>query len=233
MLLTLALQSALRYYSLQDWDSAFGLGSALMRDAEALQLPLPSAGATPSAAAQALRTQAARLRELEEQAAELRHSRDSAAAGARAALVSAASAAAVLPIISRKHAQFHLEIFNISHVGDSSPCENSAISNVFYVTDAVDQSSAALEGSASYHCSFSVYARYRMCYCVLVLTVQHLSYIHYNALRTASRLHRQQQALAAARMPAEAVQQPHVCRAKSMPKPLLLCVSSMILHCSR
>eukprot|EP00953_Heterococcus_sp_UTEX-ZZ885_P029517 15662-Heterococcus_DN1.PRE.1 len=87
MLLTLALQSALRYYSLQDWDSAFGLGSALMRDAEALQLPLPSAGATPSAAAQALRTQAARLRELEEQAAELRHSRDSAAAGARAALL--------------------------------------------------------------------------------------------------------------------------------------------------
>jgi hypothetical protein len=232
MLLTLALQSALRYYSLQDWDSAFGLGSALMRDAEALQLPLPSAGATPSAAAQALRTQAARLRELEEQAAELRHSRDSAAAGARAALVSAASAAAVLLIISRKHAQFHFEIFKISHVGDSPPCVVQFL--MFYnVTDAVDQSSAALEGSASYHCSFSVYARYRKCYCVLVLTVQHLPCTHCTALRTASRLHRQQQALAAERTPAEAVHLPLVCRAKSMLRPSLLCVSSMTLHCSR
>jgi hypothetical protein len=104
-------------YLLQDWDSAFGLGSALMRDAEALQLPLPSAGATPSAAAQALRTQAARLRELEEQAAELRHSRDSAAAGARAALVSAVS-------LMTHYSYFmctHL-LKAISAVGDSPLC---------------------------------------------------------------------------------------------------------------
>jgi hypothetical protein len=111
MLLTIALVSALLCLT-QDWDSAFGLGSALMRDAEALQLPLPSAGATPSAAAQALRTQAARLRELEEQAAELRHSGDSAAAGARAALVSVTSVAATLLSKSSKTCAVFAKILN-------------------------------------------------------------------------------------------------------------------------
>ena len=52
---------------LQDWDAAFGLNSTLLREAESLGLPLPVAGVTPGAVAQALRTLASRVRELEEQ----------------------------------------------------------------------------------------------------------------------------------------------------------------------